>query len=70
MTNISKKYLFSSGTNYCDMCEYNPQTNTCDKIDDFSGTPRRYLASMVIDGMWITLYSFISSPIGGLTREK
>jgi len=33
------------------MWEYNPDLDTWIQINDFSGTPRRYLVSIVIDGV-------------------
>lgn len=39
---------YSSGTNYGDFWEYNPQTNSWVQIADFGGLPRRYLTCLVI----------------------
>ncbi len=41
----------SSGTNYSDMWEYDPNGNQWTQIPDFPGTARRYLASVVHDGV-------------------
>ena len=38
----------SSGTNYKDMWEYDPATDTWTEIDEFAGSARRYLSSFVI----------------------
>lgn len=38
----------SSGTNYKDMWEYDPATDTWIEIDEFAGSARRYLSSFVI----------------------
>jgi N-acetylneuraminic acid mutarotase len=40
----------SSGTNYKDMYELNPSTETWTKIEDFPGTARRYLSAIALNG--------------------
>lgn len=37
----------SSGTNYKDFWKYHPETDTWEQMQDFSGTARRYLTSIV-----------------------
>ena len=40
----------SSGTNYKDMWELDPTTDTWVQIDDFDGTARRYLSGIALNG--------------------
>lgn len=39
---------YSSGTNYGDFWEYNPNTNIWTQVADFGGLPRRYLTCLTI----------------------
>jgi len=41
----------SSGNNFKDMWELNPNTDTWIRIDDFDGTARRYLSSTTLNGV-------------------